>query len=202
MLWVMLPVFYGSPPRRCVRCGQSHTGVCGVCGRRRNNRCGEYKRGQPPAFGRAGNITNAGLQVVLLQAVVSRVSVAPTPVRGLQPPHSVQVRSSPFKSVRGAHSRNGGWQSRQRAPPQVELPQAVVSRVSVGQASVRGLRPPHSVQVRSSPFGALIRATAACNRAGVSPSQIRLAAQSKPPAELVVCTSPIRAYYRQVLLGL
>ena len=26
--------------------------------------------------------------------------------------------------------------------------------------------------------------------------------QSKPPAELVVCTSPIRAYYRQVLLGL
>ena len=56
-------------PRRCVRCGQSHAGVCGVGGRRQNKCCGEYKRGQPPAFGRAGNTTNACLLVVLPLAV-------------------------------------------------------------------------------------------------------------------------------------
>jgi|GEM_PF-5972766 len=104
-------------PRRYVRCGQSHAVVCGVGGRRQNKCGGEYKRGQPPACGRAGNSTNVCLRIVLPPAVVSRVSVWQASVRGLQPPHSVQVRSSPFKSVRGAYSRDGGLHSRQRATP-------------------------------------------------------------------------------------
>ena len=90
-------------PRRYVRCGQSHAVVCGVGGRRQNKCGGEYKRGQPPAFGRAGNTTNVCLLVVLPPAVVSRVSVALTPVRALP---ATSLRSSPFKSVQVRSGRS------------------------------------------------------------------------------------------------
>ena len=57
--------------------------------------------------------------------------------------------------------------------------------VAIGAQQTAGPRIPMSWHQRS--FGS---------------AQIPQKFQSKPPAELVVCTSPIRAYYRQVLLGL
>ena len=78
--------------------------------------------------------------------------MAPTSVRGLQPPHSVQVRSCPFVSVRSVYSRNGGWQSRQRAPRAGLLVGITASggfpRQRVASISARA----PATSLRSSPF--------------------------------------------------
>jgi len=171
LLWVTLPVFYGSPPRRCVRCGQLHAGVCGVGGRRQNKCCGEYKRGQPPAFGRAGNSTTVCLRVELTLAVVSRVSVTPTSVRGLQPrPSYVSYMSyRSYSLIRGRALAYApacplrwfaGWYYRWHP-----FPASACGRHQCAGSS--HLSPFKSVRVRSCPFEALIRATAAGSRVSV-----------------------------------